>query len=123
MICVNELTELACNKRAVLEPLAVLISPFAPHIAEELWHQMGHAGSIVDATFPEYNEQYLTDNEFEYPVSVNGKTRFKIRLALTLTSEQVQEQVLGTEEIGKYLNGNKPKKIIVVPGRIVNVVV
>lgn len=123
MICVNELTDAGCNKRDILEPLCILISPFAPHIAEELWQRMGHTESVINAAFPVFREEYLTENEFEYPVSINGKTRFKIRLALSLSSEQVQDRVLSAEEIEKYLNGSKPKKIIVVPGRIVNVVV
>ncbi|HEX5001630.1 MAG TPA: leucine--tRNA ligase [Bacteroidia bacterium] len=123
MICVNELTELKCNKRSILEPLAILIAPFAPHIAEELWSKMGHQQSIVNAQFPIFNQSFLADNEFEYPVSVNGKTRFKITLPLGMTKEQVEESVLGAGEMGKYLNGNAPKKVIVVPGRIVNVVV
>jgi leucyl-tRNA synthetase len=123
MICVNELTELGCNKRAILEPLAITISPFAPHIAEELWHLMGNQGSIVNAKFPEVLEEHLTESEFEYPVSINGKTRFKLTLSLTLSKEQVEERVLGAGDMNKYLDGKSPKKIIVVPGRIVNVVI
>jgi leucyl-tRNA synthetase len=123
MICVNELTELGCNKRAILEPLAITISPFAPHIAEELWHRMGNQGSIVNAKFPEILESHLTESEFEYPVSINGKTRFKLTLSLALSKEQVEEQVLGAGDMNKYLDGKSPKKIIVVPGRIVNVVI
>jgi leucyl-tRNA synthetase len=113
MICVNELTELGCNKREILEPLAITISPFAPHIAEELWSRMGHKGSIVNASFPMIQEEYLTESEFEYPVSINGKTRFKLNLSLALTKEQVEEQVLGSGDMNKYLDGKSPKKIIV----------
>lgn len=123
MICVNELTDLKCNKREILEPLAILISPYAPHIAEELWEKLGHAESISAAPWPLHNEEYLTEDSFEYPVSVNGKTRFKIPLSLQLTKEQIEKEVLSTEELKKYTNGNSPKKIIVVPGRIVNVVI
>ena len=123
MICVNELTDLKCSKRSVLEPLVALISPFAPHIAEELWNHLGHQSSVTNAQWPVYNPEYLTENEFEYPVSVNGKTRFKITLPLDLSKEQVEKEVVASADMAKWLNGNPPKKVIVVPGRIVNVVV
>ncbi|MEO5569310.1 MAG: DUF559 domain-containing protein, partial [Bacteroidia bacterium] len=123
MICVNELTEIKCSKREILEPLVILISPYAPHIAEELWEKLGHNESITQATFPEFKEEYLVEDSFEYPVSINGKTRFKIPLSLQLTKEQVEKEVLSADELKKYLDGNSPKKVIVVPGRIVNVVV
>jgi leucyl-tRNA synthetase len=123
MICVNELTDLKCNKREILEPLAILISPYAPHIAEELWEKLGHKESISYAKFPEFKEEYLVEDSFDYPVSVNGKTRFKIPLSLQLTKEQIEKEVLSADELKKYLDGNSPKKIIVVPGRIVNVVI
>jgi leucyl-tRNA synthetase len=122
MICVNELMELKCNKRAVLEPLAIILSPYAPHIAEELWQLMGHHSSITVAEFPQWNEAYLIENEFEYPISINGKTRFKINLPLHLSKEEIEKQVLEAPELQKYANGQNPKKLIVVPGRIVNVV-
>jgi leucyl-tRNA synthetase len=122
MICVNELMELKCNKRAVLEPLAIILSPYAPHIAEELWQLMGHDSSITGAEFPQWNESYLVENEFEYPISINGKTRFKINLPLHLSKEEIEKQVLEAPELQKYANGQNPKKLIVVPGRIVNVV-
>ncbi len=123
MICVNELTDLKCNKREILEPLTILIAPFAPHLSEELWSRMGHKNSIVNATYPLFNEKHLIENEFEYPVSINGKTRFKITLALNLSKEEVEKEVLKTGEMIKYLNENTIKKVIVVPGRIVNVVI
>jgi leucyl-tRNA synthetase/very-short-patch-repair endonuclease len=123
MICVNELTELKCNKGEILEPLAILISPYAPHIAEELWEKLGHNESISFAKFPEFKEEYLVEDSFDYPVSINGKTRFKIPLSLQLTKEQIEKEVLSADELKKYLDGNSPKKIIVVPGRIVNVVI
>jgi leucyl-tRNA synthetase/very-short-patch-repair endonuclease len=123
MICVNELTDLKCNKREILEPLTILISPYAPHIAEEIWEKLGHKESITYAEFPVCNEEYLVEDSFEYPVSINGKTRFKIPLSLQLTKEQIEKEVLSAEELKKYLDGNAPKKIIVVPGRIVNVVI
>jgi len=123
MICVNELTDLKCSKREILEPLAILISPYAPHIAEELWEKLGHKESITYAQFPVCNEEYLVEDSFEYPVSINGKTRFKIPLSLQLSKEQIEKEVSSAEELKKYLDGNAPKKIIVVPGRIVNVVI
>ena len=122
MICVNELTDLKCNKRLALEPLVILISPFAPHIAEELWKKLGHDTTVADAAWPVYQPEYLTENEFEYPVSVNGKTRFKITLPLDYSKEQVEKEVVASSDMAKWLNGNPPKKVIVVPGRIVNVV-
>ncbi|HMU76491.1 MAG: leucine--tRNA ligase [Bacteroidetes bacterium] len=123
MICVNELTEHKCNKREVLEPLAIILSPYAPHIAEELWHLLGHNTSVSFATFPEWNETYLIENEFDYPVSVNGKTRFKILLPLNIGKEEIERHVMASDEMQKWTNGNAPKKVIVVPGRIVNVVI
>ncbi|MGI8893421.1 MAG: leucine--tRNA ligase, partial [Bacteroidia bacterium] len=122
MICVNELTDLKCNKREILEPLTIILAPFAPHVAEEMWNKLGHNNSITYAEFPEYNEEYLTENSFEYPVSVNGKTRFKIELPLEMKKEEIEKAVLSSEEARKYINGNTPKKVIVVPGRIVNIV-
>lgn len=123
MICVNELTDLKCNKRAILEPLAIILSPYAPHIAEELWKLCGHEPSIAYAEFPEYNESYLVEDAFEYPVSVNGKTRFKINLPLQISKDEIEQRVLAAEEMQKWTNGSAPKKVIVVPGRIVNVVI
>jgi len=123
MICVNELTELKCSKRQILEPLIITLSPFAPHIAEELWNRLGNESSISQATYPVYEESYLAEDSFEYPVSVNGKTRFKINLPLQSSKEEVEKEVLTAEELKKWLNGNTPKKVIVVPGRIVNVVI
>jgi leucyl-tRNA synthetase len=123
MICVNELLDLKCNKRAILEPLTVLIAPYAPHIAEELWALLGHTESISQFPFPDYSEKYLTEAEFDYPVSFNGRTRCKINLPLTLSKEAIEEKVIAFEEVQKWLNGVVPKKIIVVPGKIVNIVV
>lgn len=123
MICVNELTDLKCNKKEILEPLTVLLSPFAPHIAEELWHKMGNEISVTSTTFPEFNEAFVTEDEFEYPVSVNGKTRFKITIPLNLSKEEIESQVMQSAEMNRFLEGKAAKKVIVVPGRIVNVVV
>lgn len=123
MICVNELTDLKCNKRAILEPLTIVISPYAPHIAEEIWHLLGHTGSITSATFPDYNPDHLTESEFAYPISINGKTKMNLSLSLSLAKDEVEREVLNADEVQKLLGGQAVKKIIVVPGRIVNIVV
>ena len=122
MICLNELYDLKCNKRAILEPLVILLSPYAPHFAEELWSMLGHTSTVTDAAFPKWNQEYLVENEFEYPVSINGKVKFKINLSLQLSKEEVEKNVLSSDEMKKLIQG-APKKVIVVPGRIVNVVV
>jgi leucyl-tRNA synthetase len=122
MICVNELTELKCNKRSILEPLTILLAPYAPHIAEELWSLLGNKESITYAKFPDYNEEYMVDDSFAYPVSFNGKTRFKLELPLSMGIPEIEKEVLSSEEIKKYLEGKTPKKIIIVPKKIVNIV-
>lgn len=122
MICVNELGEQKCNKRAILEPLLVLLSPYAPHITEELWQQCGHAESIAFAPFPELNETYLVEDNFNYPISVNGKMKFQIELPATLSAADIEKEVLSRDEVVKLLNGAQPKKVIVVPKKIVNIV-
>lgn len=122
MICVNELSQLKCNHRKILEPLAILVSPYAPHIAEELWSQLGHSGSISTVDFPNCNEKYLVESEKEYPVSFNGKMRFTIKLPLDLTVPQIQEIVLADERTIKQLDGRTPNKIIIVPGKVINLV-
>lgn len=121
MICLNELG--GCNKRFILEPLVVLIAPFAPHIAEELWESLGHTTSVCDASFPEYDEKYLVEESIEYPISFNGKMRYKKVLPAGLTPKQVEEAVVSDPAAAKYLDGKTPKKVIVVPGKIVNVVI
>ncbi|MFJ1472749.1 leucine--tRNA ligase [Capnocytophaga cynodegmi] len=123
MIAVNELQKIKCNKRAILEPMAVLISPYAPHIAEELWEVLGHNESISRVPFPTFEEKYLVESTKEYPVSFNGKVRFKIELPLDLPNEEVEKIILADERTQAQLGGNPPKKIIVVKGKIVNVVV
>ncbi|MDR2936966.1 MAG: class I tRNA ligase family protein, partial [Rikenellaceae bacterium] len=123
MICVNELIEAGCNKRAVLEPLVVLLSPFAPHIAEELWAQLGNAGSVVAATWPAWDEKHLAENDIEYPVSFNGKMRFRITLPAAMGPKEVEAAVLAAANTAKYTEGRVPKKVIVGPGKIINVVV
>ncbi len=122
MICVNELTSLATSKREILRPLLILLSPYAPHIAEELWHAIGEEGSVVTAEWPELNEAYLVEDNFTYPVSFNGKTRFMLSLPATLTPQEVEAAVLSAPEAEKWLEGKTPRKVIVVPKRIVNIV-
>ncbi|MBQ2064494.1 MAG: class I tRNA ligase family protein, partial [Paludibacteraceae bacterium] len=123
MICINELGKLKCNKRAIIEPLAILIAPFAPHFAEEVYHLLGHTTTVCDAKFPECNEKYLVESSVKYPVSFNGKTRFMLNLPADATKEAVEKAVLADEQTAKYLNGAAPKKVIVVLGKIVNVVI
>ena len=122
MICVNELTSLGTNKREILKPLLILLSPYAPHIAEELWHAIGEEGSVVTAEWPELNEAYLVEDNFTYPVSFNGKTRFMLSLPATLSPQEVEAAVLSAPEAEKWLEGKTPRKVIVVPKRIVNIV-
>ncbi|WP_242918819.1 leucine--tRNA ligase [Pontibacter liquoris] len=123
MICVNELTQLKTNKRAILEPLTIILSPYAPHITEEVWQQLGHAQSISEAIFPAWKEEYLTENTFEYPVSVNGKVRAKLTFAVDAPREEMEKMVLTDEQVTRFLDGKSPKKIIIVPNKIINVVV
>jgi leucyl-tRNA synthetase len=122
MIATNELTDLKCNKRSILEPLVVMLAPYAPHLAEELWELLGHEGSVTMAAWPVAEAKYLEDDEFEYPVSFNGKTRFFLALPATMDAKGVEAQVMAHESTAKYLEGKTPKKIIVVPKRIVNIV-
>jgi leucyl-tRNA synthetase len=123
MICVNGLVSMKCNKKEILEPLLITLSPFAPHITEELWHRLGHKSSIVDAQYPEFKEEYIKEDAFEYPISVNGKVRDKMSFAVDMPKEEIEKQVLANEKIQKWLGSKPPKKMIVVPQRIVNVVV
>ena len=121
MICINELG--SCSKREVLEPLTILMAPFAPHIAEELWEKLGHTTSVCDATYPTFEQKYLVESAFDYPVSINGKMRFKKRYNLDVKPAEIQADIVTTEEIQKWLDGKEPKKIIVVPGKIINIVI
>ncbi|MEJ8802368.1 leucine--tRNA ligase [Pontibacter sp. H249] len=123
MICVNELTQLKTNKRSILEPLTIVLSSYAPHIAEELWEKLGHTGSITFAAYPEWKEEYLTENSFEYPVSINGKTRSKMTFALDAPKDEMEKAVLADEQVQKFMDGKPVKKIIIVPNKIINVVV
>jgi leucyl-tRNA synthetase len=123
MVCTNELTDLNCHKRAVLEPVLVLLAPFAPHVTEELWHLLGNKSTILDAKYPEHNEQYLVESSKDYPVSVNGKLRTQINLDLDLSQPEVEKIVLSNAVVQKWLEGKQPKKIIYVKNKMVNVVV
>jgi leucyl-tRNA synthetase len=122
MIAVNELTDLKCHNREILEALTILLSPFAPHLAEELWEALGHEESISGATFPTYVEAYTVEDTCEYPVSFNGKMRFKISLSKSLSPKEVEAAALADPNCEKYLAGAPIKKIIVVPGKIINIV-
>lgn len=122
MICQSELQALHCNKKAILEPLAVLLAPFAPHLAEEMWHRIGNTTTICDAEWPLCDEKWLTETNVKYPVSFNGKTRFTLELPKDMSKEQVEQTVLADEQTARFLQGATPKKVIVVPGRIVNIV-
>lgn len=123
MICVNELGALKCNKKEILQPLVIALSPYAPHLAEELWEKLGHTDTILKAKFPAVNEEYLKESSFEYPISINGKVRTKMEFALDMPKEDIEKLVLASEAVTKWTEGKPPKKVIVVPGKIVNVVV
>ena len=123
MIAVNELTDQKCNNKAVLSDLLIILSPYAPHLAEELWQKLGNTESISKATWPVFNPSFLEEDAFEYPVSFNGKMRFKIELPTNLSKEDIEKEVLAAEQSAKYLEGKAPKKVIVVPKKIVNIVV
>ena len=123
MIAVNELTTMKCNKKAILEPMTIALAPFAPYLAEELWHALGNDTSVVNATYPAVNESFLQEDEFEYPVSINGKMRVKIKYPVDKPANEIQKEVLRNEIVQKWLDGKEPKKVIVVPNRIVNVVI
>ena len=122
MIAQNELSALKCNKRAILEQVAILLAPYAPHIAEEMWHKCGNESFVIDAEWPECNEAYLVEDTQKYPVQFNGKVRFTLECPKDTPKEEVEKLVLAHEDTAKYLAGNAVKKIIVVPGRIVNIV-
>ncbi|WP_109434384.1 leucine--tRNA ligase [Aquimarina sp. AU119] len=122
MIAVNELTAQKCNSRVILEPLTILVSPYAPHIAEELWQKLGHSESIATAAFPIFEEKHLVESTKQYPISFNGKTRFTLELSLDLSKDEIEAEVMGHEKTKQQLDGRTPKKVIVVPGKIVNVV-
>ena len=123
IICVNELGQQKCHNRALLSDLVVLIAPFAPHIAEELWHQLGNDTSVCDATWPTWDEQYLVENEILMTVSFNGKARFQKMFAADADKDTIEKETLADERCAKYMEGKKVLKVIVVPKRIINIVV
>ena len=123
MICVNELSDLKCHKKEMLESLLILLTPYAPHIAEELWQQLGNNGSILDAAFPVFNAAHVTETSKEYPISINGKMRTNLTIALDATEDQVKELVLANELVQKWMEGKPLKKLIFVKGKMINVVV
>jgi len=123
MICVNELSALKCNKKAILSDLCLIISPYAPHICEELWQKLGNKESISFSKFPKYNPKFLVENSLKYPVSFNGKMRFILEIPVNTSKDEIEKKVVKNEKTLKYLEGKTPKKIIVVPGKIVNIVV
>ena len=123
MICVNELTDQKCNNRHILEQLTILMAPYAPHITEEIWSKLGHVeGSLSDASYPTFNEAHLVESAYDYPVSFNGKMRFKLTLPLDLSQDEIQASVLANADAQKWLEGKTPKKFIIVPGKIINMV-
>ena len=123
MITVNELGELKTHKKEILEKLLILLTPYAPHICEELWHELGNEGSVLDATYPVYNEKFLIESSKLYPVAINGKTRTELNISLDANQQQVEEMVLADESVKKWLNGNSPKKVIYVKNKMINIVV
>ena len=123
MICLNELNEEKCHKKDILEPLVLLIAPFAPHLAEELWEVLGHEISVLKQVYPISEEKWLVENSFSYPVSFNGKTRFTIELPVDMENKTIEETILGHELSQKWIEGKTPKKIIIVPKRIINIVI
>ena len=123
MICVNELGGLKCSKKAILEPLIVVLAPFAPHIAEELWHELGHDTTVCDAQWPKHEEKYLVENSAVYAISFNGKVRFNLELPADMPKEEVEKTALTHEYSAKWLEGKTIKKVIVVPKKIVNIVI
>jgi leucyl-tRNA synthetase len=123
MIATNDLRKLNCNKRAVLEPLTVLLAPFGPHIAEELWSRAGNSGSVCDATWPQWNEEYLKSDTKEYPVQINGKLRATIELPSDITPADAEAAALALEQVQRWLEGKQPRKVVFVPGRMINLVV
>jgi leucyl-tRNA synthetase len=122
MIATNELTDLKCHKRKILEPLLILLAPYAPHIAEELWMLAGNSSSVLDAAYPVFEEKYVKESSKAYPVAINGKTRTELTIALDATQQQVEEIVLQNEVVQKWLEGKSPQKIIFVKNKMINVV-
>jgi len=123
MICVNELATLRCHKRSILEPLLILLTPYAPHLCEELWQYMGHNESILNALYPVYEEQYTKESAFNYPIAINGKTRSEMGFSLDAAIPDIEKEVLANDVVQKWLEGKAPKKVIIVKGKMINVVI
>ena len=122
MIAVNELSDLKCHKKEVLEKLLIILTPYAPHIAEELWHQLGNTGNILDAPYPVSEGKYLAESTKNYPIAFNGKTKAELTISLDATQQEVEELILANETVKKWLDGKPPKKIIYVKNKMINVV-
>jgi len=123
MIAVNDLNDLKCHKKEILQPLLILLTPYAPHICEELWNELGNTTTILDASFPKLEQKYLVESAKNYPVAINGKTRTELNIALDATQQQVEEMILSDDVVKKWLEGKSPKKIIYVKNKMINVVV
>jgi leucyl-tRNA synthetase len=123
MICVNELSTLKSNKRSILEPLLILLTPYAPHVSEELWHLLGNTSSILDAPYPAFEEKYVKESAFNYPIAVNGKTRTELSFALDVENAVIEETVLANETVLKWMEGKPLKKMVIVKGRMINIVI
>ena len=123
MICVNELADLKCHKKEILEKVLILLTPYAPHIAEELWSKLENTGSILDAAYPVYESKYTVESSKEYPISINGKVRANMNIALDIEPSEVEKLVLANDTVQKWLDGKAPKKIIYVKNKMVNVVI
>jgi len=123
MITVNEFGELKTHKKEILEQLLIILTPYAPHICEELWHELGNTGSVLDAVYPVYEEKYLVESAKLYPIAINGKTRTEMNISLDATQQQVEQLVLADESVRKWLDGKAPKKVIYVKNKMINLVV
>ena len=123
MICLNELVEQKCVDKKIITDFIVLLSPYAPHFAEEIWQKLGYTSSISEAMFPKYESKYLVESEFSYPVSFNGKMRFKVNLPAEMSKENIEAFILKHEKTAHYIGSNKPKRIIIVPKKIINIVI
>ena len=123
MICVNELSDLKCHKKEILEQLLIMLTPYAPHVSEELWTLLGNSGSVLDASFPKFEAKYVVESTKDYPVAINGKTRTELTLDLNITQQEVEQIVLNNEVVLKWLEGKQPKKIIYVKNKMINVVI
>ena len=123
MMCVNELNDLKCHKKQILESLVILLSPYAPHISEELWALLGKEGSVLDASFPKFEAKYLVESSKNYPISINGKVRTQLDISLEASQSEIEAILQSNEIVQKWLEGKSPKKVIYVKGKMINVVV